>query len=182
MIFVLMRLTLLALKLIISACINSKKIVLAMLTVMAAVSLWMIRWWMKKQLIRVDRLKPTDRELHASEHVDFNGVRGRLTYFQRNIVAEARVKFNVPRYTEANLVVVRRYVVGLLKEQRPDIRGVDLEMHTDIIVPIVFLPSKRQAAIAELMQYRPWFFERWFWETPEELPAYRMDNYLRPPQ
>jgi hypothetical protein len=160
---------------------DSKKIVLAVITVAAAVSLGVGVRRVLKQRTRVKKLQGLQVEQYGVEHYDFSSVvKGRITCFQRFVLAEARVKFDVPTYTQANLVIVRRYVVSVIREFRPTVRGTDLEMHADIITPLVFLPSEKRTLIAELMDYRPTWWQRWFWEKPDELPTARMDSFKRP--
>jgi hypothetical protein len=113
------------------------------------------------------------------------------TRFQRFILAEVKVKMGVPRYTDANLVLVRRAVIGTLLEERPDCRGTDLEKHVNVIVPLVFAPTDHEIALSQIMGDE--FYNSWTWWTYRHMrsllgrpipmtPVERMNAYVRPPQ
>jgi hypothetical protein len=142
--------------------------------------------WLGAYLLQVwqhyTRAGRVQRVQDKLKQVEDGGPEGTLTNFQRFILAEARVKFDVPKNTEANWTLVRRFVAATIKEERQTIRGVDLEMHVDVITPCVFLPSSRRADIAYAMSYRPNFWQRLFMgkASLEALPAYRMDSFARP--
>jgi hypothetical protein len=158
---------------------NSKSVAMTVLSgaVVAGLGVGVYRVW--QQHTSAKKVEEIQKQL---EYIEDGGPEDSLTSFQRFILAEARVKFDVPKNTEANWVLVRRYIASTIKEERKTIRGKDLEMHVDVIAPCVFIPSVRRAEIAFAMSYRPYFWQRWFIGkfSREGLPTYRMDTFVRP--
>jgi len=131
-----------------------------------------------------------EREIVSEPEAVAEEARPIATRFQRFILAEVRVRTGVPRYTEANLVLVRRAVVSTLLAERPDCRGTDLERHVRVIVPLVFTPSDAEIVASQVMNDD--FYRSWTWWVYRQFrnaigspipktPVERMAEYVRPP-
>jgi hypothetical protein len=110
------------------------------------------------------------------------------TIFQRRILAQLRNEFDIPRYTRANRVVIRRACVRLLKEHSADFRHEDIDWHCSIIVPLVCVPTQVDIEVSQAMVWRrdaPSRLRRWFnIATRNDLPMTlleRREQYVPPP-
>jgi len=104
------------------------------------------------------------REFDLLDQIDLESEFDEFTEFQRFILAEFRARRGVPKLTQANDIMVRREVYALLKEHRPLIRGVDLEMHCAKVTAMAFIPSRWDVNISEVLHPDESLFG-WFWES-----------------
>jgi hypothetical protein len=85
----------------------------------------------------------------------------------------------VPKYTEANQIVVGQKVVKVFKSWRPDIRGTHLRDATRVITNSVFVPTQVEIVESRLMAgyydspWKDWLFGGF-------APAQRMRQLVRP--
>lgn len=144
------------------------------ITASLAVGGYVVAWYQ-----RTTRLSKRSRKLADRSNSDLAEQDGEGTLFQRFILGEFRAKHGIPTYTKANLIMVRRAIFALLKEERPDMRGVDLEKHCREITHLAFVPSVRDVEYANALatSHSGWLY----WLFGFAMPARcRMDELVRP--
>jgi len=73
----------------------------------------------------------------------------RITHFRAHLLSIARTEFGLPKYTEANILVVRRFLLNYCREH--GVRPTHIGNHLIVVVPLVFIPGREDTHLKEVM-------------------------------